>query len=111
MIYLSDLLELQKEFDDFIIEQKNIKLSKDEILTDTLLALQIEVSELANATRVFKYWSIKAPEKSDVIIEEYVDVLFFWLSAGNKLGFRSKEIEDAFFKKRQKNIDRAKTDY
>lgn len=108
---LSDLYELQDELDKFILEQKHAELTDKELLTDNLLALQVEVSELANATRIFKYWSNKGPEAKEVIMEEYVDVLHFFLSVGNQLGFKDKEVEDAYFKKRQINIDRAKGDY
>ncbi|MFL0245509.1 dUTP diphosphatase [Candidatus Clostridium stratigraminis] len=111
MIKLDELLELQKELDDFIIEQRDIKLQPKELLTDTLLALQVEVSELANTTRCFKHWSNKGPDDKNVILEEYVDALHFLLSIGNQLNFRSKEIEDAYFKKRQININRVKEGY
>lgn len=111
MIRLSELLELQKELDDFIIEQKDLKIPTKEMLTDTLLALQVEVSELANATRCFKHWSNKGPDDKNIMLEEYVDVIHFVLSIGNQLNFKPKEIEDAFFKKRQININRVKEGY
>ncbi len=111
MIHLNDLYELQDELDKYILEKKNLNLKSKELLTDTLLALQVEVSELANATRVFKHWSNKGPEPKERIIDEYVDVLHFFLSVGNQLGFSAKEIEDAYFKKRQININRVKEGY
>ncbi|GAA0735393.1 dUTP diphosphatase [Clostridium oceanicum] len=111
MINLKDLYELQKELDDYILENKKKKIDEKELLTDTILALHVEVSELANATRIFKHWSNKGPMERDEILEEYVDVLHFFLSVGNQLGFKHKEIEDAFFKKRQININRVKEGY
>lgn len=111
MIHLNDLYELQDELDKYILEQKNMKLTKNQLLIDTLLALQVEVSELANATRVFKHWSNKGSEPKEIVIDEYVDVLHFFLSIGNQLGFKAKEIEDAYFKKRQININRVKEGY
>lgn len=111
MIKLSQLYELQQELDNYILENKCLNLGKKELLTDTLLALQVEVSELANATRCFKHWSNKGQDPKDVVIDEYVDVLHFFLSVGNQLGFKSKEIEDAYFKKRQININRVKEGY
>lgn len=111
MIYLSELYELQNELDKYILKKKNKQLTSKQLLTDTLLALQVEVSELANATRVFKHWSNKAPEPKEIIIDEYVDILHFFLSIGNQLGFSVKEIEDAYFKKRQININRVKEGY
>ncbi|WP_097026254.1 dUTPase [Clostridium peptidivorans] len=110
-MHLNDLYELQDELDKYILEKKNLNLKSKELLTDTLLALQVEVSELANATRVFKHWSNKGPEPKERIIDEYVDVLHFFLSVGNQLGFSAKEIEDAYFKKRQININRVKEGY
>ncbi|MBM7869320.1 dimeric dUTPase (all-alpha-NTP-PPase superfamily) [Clostridium pascui] len=111
MIYLSELYELQNELDKYILEKKNKQLMPKQLLTDTLLALQVEVSELANETRCFKHWSNKGPSSKDVILEEYVDILHFFLSVGNQLGFSAKEIEDAYFKKRQININRVKEGY
>jgi len=111
MIKLKDLYELQDELDKYILEQKNLNLKPKELLTDTLLALSVEVSELANTTRCFKHWSNKGPDSKERIIDEYVDVLHFFLSIGNQLGFSAKEIEDAYFKKRQINVNRMKEGY
>lgn len=111
LIDLSELLELQKELDDYILEQKNLNLTQRELMTDTLLALQVEVSELANSIRSFKHWSSKGPEKKEVILEEYVDVLHFFLSIGNQLGFKTEDIENAYLMKRQININRLNSGY
>lgn len=111
MVTLKDFLECQDELDKFIIENKKLNIKRNELLTDTLLALQVEVSELANETRCFKHWSNKGPSDKNIILEEYVDVLHFFLSLGNQLNFRAKDIEDAYFKKRQININRVKEGY
>ncbi len=44
------------------------------------LALTIELAELANETRCFKYWSSKGPSEREVILEEFVDSIHFLLS-------------------------------
>jgi dimeric dUTPase (all-alpha-NTP-PPase superfamily) len=41
------------------------------------LATLVEVAELANEVRCFKYWSVKSPSEKDIILAEYVDVLHF----------------------------------
>jgi dimeric dUTPase (all-alpha-NTP-PPase superfamily) len=41
------------------------------------LALLVELGELANEVRSFKFWSIKERSPKDVILEEYVDGIHF----------------------------------
>ena len=52
------------------------------------LALIVELAELANETRCFKFWSEKAPSERSVILEEYVDSIHFILSLGIEKGFQ-----------------------
>ena len=111
MTSIKEFLELQKELDDFILESTEIEIPKKTLLTDTLLALSVEVSELANATRSFKHWSRKGPMKREMILEEYIDIFHFFLSAGNQLGFKADEIEKMYYRKRQININRQHEDY
>lgn len=84
------LFELQKALDERIIEEH--QLQNDLLFHRKLLALQVEVGELANETRCFKYWSTKSPAPRDVIVEEYVDGIHFILSLGLELGI--SEITD-----------------
>ena len=42
----------------------------------------MEFGEFANATRCFKYWSNKPSEAQDIVLDEYVDGLHFFLSLG-----------------------------
>ena len=55
-------------------------LQESEIIEKKILALQVEVAELANETRCFKFWSTKGPSPKATILEEYVDGLHFMLS-------------------------------
>ncbi len=52
---VSELYEMQKVLDAHIIEQK--KLEGQDLLPNTVLALQVEIGELANEWRGFKHWS------------------------------------------------------
>lgn len=77
---LKKLFDLQRELDFRIITQHN--LENEVLFSEKALALQVEIGELANETRCFKYWSNKGPSEKQVILEEYVDCLHFILSIG-----------------------------
>ena len=53
-----------------------MRVQKDE----RFLALLVEIGELANATRAFKYWSLKPAEERARLLDEYADGLHFFLS-------------------------------
>jgi dimeric dUTPase (all-alpha-NTP-PPase superfamily) len=111
---LNDLLKLQKELDDYILKNKfgnAAEIKHIDLLTERLLALQVEVSELANATRSFKYWSEKGPEPSVRLLDEFADCLHFLLSIGHTLNFSAEEIEMAYLNKHQENYKRQKQNY
>jgi dimeric dUTPase (all-alpha-NTP-PPase superfamily) len=82
---VSELFTMQQELDRFIEEGHQL-LEKD-LFDQKVLALLVEVSELANETRCFKFWSTKGPSPQEVILEEYVDGLHFILSLGIEVGF------------------------
>lgn len=52
---LTKLFDAQKELDDRIVEEKGLQ-GKD-LLDKKILALQVELGELANEWRGFKFWS------------------------------------------------------
>ena len=79
-INLEKLYSLQKLLDLEIAKKHNITY---ETTSDRrLLALLVELGEFANETRCFKYWSNKGPSPLDVVLDEYVDGLHFFLSLG-----------------------------
>ncbi|MCY6958131.1 dUTP diphosphatase [Clostridium brassicae] len=84
------LFELQRNLDQRINTEKN--LQNESLFSKKVLALQVEVSELANETRCFKFWSNKGPSEKDVILEEYVDCLHFILSLGLEKNFENLEL-------------------
>jgi dimeric dUTPase (all-alpha-NTP-PPase superfamily) len=88
---LSKLFELQRKLDERIREQHN--LQGVSLLSKKILALNVEIGELANETRCFKYWSDKRPSDKDVILEEYVDCLHFILTIGLEKDFSDVSIE------------------
>ncbi|WP_301110195.1 dUTP diphosphatase [Sporosarcina sp.] len=84
---LDKLFEMQRALDTYI--QKNHQPA--ETFNERGLALAVELAELANETRCFKFWSTKGPSANDVILEEYVDSIHFLLSLGIEKGFDSLE--------------------
>jgi len=108
---LQPLFETQKKLDKRIIKEKG--LEGVDLLDKKILALQVELGELANEWRGFKFWSEdREPRYNTVeiyvhgydgpgtntrasieeyqaqpILEEYVDCLHFILSIGNECQF------------------------
>ena len=80
---LSKLFTMQRELDLFI---QNNREKQTDVFQEKGLALLIELAELANETRCFKFWSTKGPSDDAVILEEYVDSIHFLLSLGIEKG-------------------------
>ncbi|MFD1067439.1 dUTP diphosphatase [Oceanobacillus locisalsi] len=79
------LFEMQKQLDTYI--ENHHDLSEVNLFQEKHLALLVELGELANETRCFKFWSTKPRNSQQVILEEYVDVLHFLMSIGIEKGF------------------------
>jgi len=79
------LFAMQKGLDEHI--QSNHQLQNEDLFDRKVLALLVELGELANETRCFKFWSLKSPSPRNVILEEFVDGIHFILSLGLELGF------------------------
>ena len=112
---LKEFYELQDKLDKMIVEKSFEFFGGDhnhiEFLSDRILALFTEVGEFANATRCFKYWSKRPQESKERLLDEYVDIYFFWLSIGNTMKFTPLEVEAAYRKKYRENIRRQKEGY
>lgn len=76
---LTTLFEMQKELDAYIQSNRGIE---EDVFRKKGLALLVELAELANETRCFKFWSVKGPSEREIILEEYVDSIHFILSLG-----------------------------
>ena len=81
---LKNLYKMQLELDQSI-EEKHV-LKEEPLFQKKVLALLVEIGELANETRCFKFWSMKPPSERDIILEEFVDGLHFILSLGLEAG-------------------------
>lgn len=78
---LAKLFQLQRQLDEHI-EQEHPRQEGEDRLAKKILALQVEIAELANELpEVFKFWSHKKNNREKVL-EEFCDVLHFLLSVG-----------------------------
>lgn len=82
---IQSLFAIQQKLDQKILETH--QLHEQDLVPAKILALQVELGELANETRCFKFWSLKSASSKEVILEEYVDILHFALSIGLDKGY------------------------
>ena len=85
---LSKLFEMQAKLDAHI-EREHPRKENEDRLIKKILALQVELGELANEWRGFKFWSNdQEPKTVKYMLEEYVNCLHFLLSIGleNEVG-------------------------
>ena len=67
----SKVYEENKTLDKLFIDKYG---NNDDIILKNQLELLVELGELANETKCFKYWSVKNANK-DKVLEEYADVI------------------------------------
>ncbi|PGT90158.1 dUTP diphosphatase [Bacillus thuringiensis] len=70
-----EILGLQRVLDTRVCEEHG--LNPKARVENLVLALTVELGELANETRCFKDWSVKPPSEREVILEEFVDGIHF----------------------------------
>lgn len=80
---LSALFDKQAELDDRILSDRGLKHEDvaDRLITATL----VEIHEMLNEWKGFKFWKQNVKIDRDKLLEETVDVLHFLLSIGNLL--------------------------
>jgi dimeric dUTPase (all-alpha-NTP-PPase superfamily) len=81
---LSELVQYQDELDQRIhtLHQQ----TRESTRSKRILALMVEIAELANETRSFKYWSVRGANERSILLEEFVDAVHFTISLGLDLG-------------------------
>ncbi len=85
MIYdFKKLADKQKDL-DLVIKEKAKDMKDMQYWDDRIMALMVEVGELANEIRFFKYWSNKPASPKEVILDELADCFHFAFSLGNTI--------------------------
>lgn len=79
-IVLDELFLAQAKLDQTIADNHHITYKTTR--PRRIMACLVEIGELANATRCFKYWSNKGKEADEIVLDEYADGLHFFLSLG-----------------------------
>lgn len=74
------LLEMQEQLDRHIMKKQKLQFIK---LSNLVLALSTEISEVANAYQKWKYWKVNNQPKED-LLEEIADFTHFLLSLSNR---------------------------
>lgn len=105
---IKKLLETQKKLDDQIRKEKG--LEGQDLTANTFLALLVELGEMANEWKGFKFWSENQSPKlysnarnqnfPTLLLEEYIDCLHFFLSLALQYKYEEgvgidKEVLDA----------------
>ncbi len=72
-----------------------------ETIEKNIVELLVELGELANETRCFKYWSNKKPSDREDILEEYADCFIMGLCFCN---IANIELNESFIEVNNKNI-------
>lgn len=81
-VIIDELAVKQAELDAQIEERFGMQ-NQQACFIEKMLALKVELGELANEVRCFKRWSVKPPSLKEVQLEEYADLLHFAISIGN----------------------------
>jgi dimeric dUTPase (all-alpha-NTP-PPase superfamily) len=76
--------EIQRCLDDRIKKDHDIP---DDVLELKIVAAKVELAELCQEIRFFKFWSVKPMSEREVILEEFVDFLHFMLSIAIEKGW------------------------
>lgn len=87
------LFSMQQKLDTYIL--KHHQLEQKNLYEEKFLALLVELGELANETRCFKFWSNKSASNKEVILEEYVDNIHFLMSIGLEKGYTFTKIDSS----------------
>lgn len=91
---IAQLFQIQKRLNDRIKAKHQVE--GENLLAEKMLAFLVELGELANETRCFKYWSRQQPSDRDVILEEYVDGLHFILTIGLAYRFTNWSLQETY---------------
>jgi dimeric dUTPase (all-alpha-NTP-PPase superfamily) len=88
---LAKLFELQRQLDEHIMDE-HPELRGQDNLPWKLLALQVELGELANEWRGFKHWSRDKNPRREKMLEEYADCLSFIMELAIELGYEADDL-------------------
>lgn len=83
------IMDLQRKFDAKVLEEKGLT---NPHVQERVLALLVELGEMSNEWRRFKFWSEDREPRKEKLLEEYVDGVHFVFSVGNALHVNLSQI-------------------
>lgn len=103
---LERIFELQKAFNDELVERRNlVDIPMEKWIQMQTLATISELSELLDEVN-FKWWKNPKPVDQNSLREELVDLLHFFVSMCLSSGMDAQELFERYLKKNQENFDR-----
>lgn len=90
-LLLDRFYNMQAELDSVIAGKHGLELNTKENWQDRSIALFVELGELANELRFFKFWSTDMDVRREKALAEYADCIHFSLSLINTFGGRDLE--------------------
>ena len=99
---------LQKRFDDFITEKRNISRADKKAWIDKLSTAMIEEAIEVKEHSDWKWWKNQRDLDESKVKEEMIDVLHFWLSLCVTMGWSAEEMFDIYKEKNLENFNRQK---
>ncbi|MEX1377041.1 MAG: dUTPase [Eubacteriales bacterium] len=103
---LEKIFEMQKLLNKDIVERRNLEnITKEEWIQKQTLAMISELSELLDEVN-FKWWKNKKPVDEQLVKEELVDILHFFVSMCLVYDLSASELFDMYMDKNKENFDR-----
>ncbi len=103
---LEQIFDHQKALDDFICESRGLQdITMEEWIQKETLAMMSELSELIDEVN-FKWWKNKKPVDENLVKDELVDILHFFVSMCLKTGMKPDELFDRYMNKNNENHKR-----
>lgn len=102
---LMEIFRLQKQFDDAVVEHRDLNYTPDVWIQKEILAIISELSEVLDEVN-FKWWKDPKEINQGRLTEEIVDVLHFFVSMCLKAGIGPEELYQAYIRKNRENFAR-----
>ena len=103
---LDRIFEMQKMLNSDIIARRNLQnISKEEWIQKQTLAMISELSELLDEVN-FKWWKNKKEVDHQLVKEELVDILHFFVSMCLVYNMSAEELFDMYLDKNKENFNR-----
>lgn len=102
---LKEIFRLQAEFDQAVVEHRELDFSPEVWIQKEILAIISELSEILDEVN-FKWWKDPKEIDHEALKGEIVDVLHFFISMCLKAGIGPEELYEAYLVKNRENFAR-----